>query len=76
MRAIMSSLIFITPSLKRNSVTKELFWFCFFFLILPCFAGNKITLSARDQEIKMTVLFLASLRKKKGNCISKILLLF
>ena len=71
MRALISSLIFITPSLKGILLQKNVF----FFLILPCFAGNKITLSARDQEIKMTALFLASLRKK-GNYISKILLLF
>lgn len=71
MRAIMSSLIFITPSLKGIWLQKN----PFFFLILLCFAGNKITLSARDQEMKMTALFLASLRKK-GNEMSKILLLF
>lgn len=56
-------------------------FFFFFFQLFPCFAGNKTILSARDQEIKMTELFLASLSKKKAitflkfyYCFNKVLL--
>lgn len=64
MRAIMSSLIFVTPILKGIYLQKNTFFF--FLQLFPCLAGSKIKLSARDQEIKTTELFLASLSKKRA----------
>lgn len=52
----MSRFIFITWSLTGTQLQKNS-------LTIPCLAGNKVTLSASNQEIKTMALFIASLRK-------------